>query len=102
MIYADPPQACGDIRGPPNNTKYSGNNWIVLIARLNCSFEDKIRNAQKAGYDAAIVHNVNSNELGNAKFVHILFFSTAVSSENKNNTKSNHNCYLSYVTIFHK
>ncbi|OXU28960.1 hypothetical protein TSAR_015790 [Trichomalopsis sarcophagae] len=64
VIYADPPQACHDIKSPPtNNTKYSGNNWIVLIARQNCSFEDKIRNAQKAGYDAAIVHNVNSNEL---------------------------------------
>lgn len=65
---AEPLQACSDIKTPPNDTRYEGNNWIVLIARFNCSFEDKIRNAQKAGYDAAIVHNVGSNELGNLIF----------------------------------
>lgn len=62
-VYANPANACQKIQGPPNNTDYNGN-WIVLIRRYNCSFEIKIRMAQEAGYDAVIVHNVNSNELG--------------------------------------
>lgn len=62
VVYADPPTACREIQGPPNITNYNGN-WIALIARYNCSFEIKVRMAQTAGYDAAIIHNVNSNEL---------------------------------------
>ncbi|XP_032680995.1 E3 ubiquitin-protein ligase RNF13-like isoform X1 [Odontomachus brunneus] len=62
VVYSDPPNACHEIQGPPNNISYN-NNWIVLIRRYNCSFEIKVRMAQKAGYDAAIIHNVNSNEL---------------------------------------
>lgn len=62
VVYADPPTACHKIQAPPNNTDYNGN-WIVLIRRYNCSFEIKVRMAQEAGYDAAIIHNVNSNEL---------------------------------------
>ncbi|XP_014212657.1 E3 ubiquitin-protein ligase RNF13-like isoform X3 [Copidosoma floridanum] len=63
IVYAEPSTACQVIKGPPNNPDYDGYDWIVLIARLNCSFEQKIRNAQKAGYTSAIVHNVNSNDL---------------------------------------
>ncbi|KAG7199477.1 hypothetical protein KM043_014099 [Ampulex compressa] len=62
VVYADPPTACHKIHGPPNDTNYEGN-WVALIARYNCSFEIKVRMAQQAGYDAAIIHNVNSNEL---------------------------------------
>ncbi|XP_076662238.1 E3 ubiquitin-protein ligase RNF13 isoform X2 [Halictus rubicundus] len=62
VVYSDPPTACHEIQGPPNTTNYNSN-WIALIARYNCSFEIKVRMAQKAGYDAAIIHNINSNEL---------------------------------------
>ena len=74
VVYADPPTACQDIKGPPNSSEYDGNNWIVLIARLNCTFEVKIRNAQRAGYSAAIVHNVNSNELGKISYILLTCF----------------------------
>ncbi|XP_012284933.1 E3 ubiquitin-protein ligase RNF13 isoform X2 [Orussus abietinus] len=62
VVYSDPPLGCQEIKPPPNVSNFEGN-WIVLIARFNCSFAIKVRMAQQAGYDAAIVHNVNSNEL---------------------------------------
>ncbi|XP_046609834.1 E3 ubiquitin-protein ligase RNF13-like isoform X2 [Neodiprion virginianus] len=62
VVYADPPTACNPIAEPPNIPNYVGK-WIVLIARLNCTFEEKIRMAQAANYDAAIIHNIGSNEI---------------------------------------
>ncbi|XP_066581951.1 E3 ubiquitin-protein ligase RNF13-like [Prorops nasuta] len=62
VVYADPPTACQPIQPPPNDTNHNGN-WIALIARFDCSFEIKVRMAQQAGFDVAIVHNVNSNKL---------------------------------------
>ncbi|XP_033207331.1 E3 ubiquitin-protein ligase RNF13-like isoform X2 [Belonocnema kinseyi] len=62
VVYADPPYACQDVKEPPNVTGYDGY-WILLASRYNCSFEIKVRMAQKAGYDAVIIHNVNSDEL---------------------------------------
>ncbi|GLV41438.1 godzilla E3 ubiquitin protein ligase [Carabus blaptoides fortunei] len=62
VVYADPPDACTPIAAPPNVKSVVGK-WIVLIQRNNCSFEEKIRVAQNASYDAVIVHNVNSSEL---------------------------------------
>ena len=41
---------------------YSGP-WIGIVKRYNCTFVDKVLNAQRAGYDAVIVHNVGSNML---------------------------------------
>jgi len=65
VVMANPVDACSRIDQPPfNHTNYFGN-WIVLIRRYGCSFEQKVRIAQLANYSAAIVHNVNSSELGN-------------------------------------
>lgn len=58
--YANPANACEPISPPPDDTK---SKWIVLIQRGDCSFEQKVRNAQAAGYSAAIVHNVGSDDL---------------------------------------
>lgn len=62
-VYADPPDACDSLTKPPNVE--NPDRWIVVIGRYNCSFEHKIRMAQNASYDAVIIHNVNSSELGN-------------------------------------
>lgn len=62
IVYADPPFACSNVKVPPSVPDYDGK-WILLVARLNCTFEIKVRMAQTAGYDAVIVHNVNSEEL---------------------------------------
>lgn len=60
-VRANPTDGCSDLDPPPENVTLS--RFAVIIARYNCSFEDKIRNAQKAGYAAVIVHNVGSNDL---------------------------------------
>lgn len=60
-VRAFPTDGCSELDPPPENVTMS--RFAVIIARYNCSFEDKIRNAQKAGYAAVIVHNVGSNDL---------------------------------------
>jgi E3 ubiquitin-protein ligase RNF13 len=60
---ANPLQACSHIQQPPDYPNYLGN-WIVVIRRYGCSFEEKVRAAQYANYSAVIVYNVNSSELG--------------------------------------
>jgi hypothetical protein len=64
VVYSDPPSGCPSMARAPNVTNPVGQ-WIALVRRYDCNFEDKIRNAQLAGYDAVIVHNVNSSDLGN-------------------------------------
>lgn len=62
LVYSEPPEACDTIQKPPEFQNYTGK-WFVLIRRYGCQFEHKIKNAQNAGYDAAIVHNVDSTIL---------------------------------------
>jgi len=62
IVYADPDDACKTILPPPK-TNHSSVLWFVLIRRKGCNFDQKVRMAQNSGYDAAIVHNVGSNDL---------------------------------------
>ncbi|KZS20779.1 E3 ubiquitin-protein ligase RNF13 [Daphnia magna] len=60
VVVANPPHACGPIDQPPKNSSCS-DTWFVLIRRFECNFVDKVRAAQNAHYDAAIIYNVGSN-----------------------------------------
>jgi len=52
LYVADPLDACSSLQN--EGTEQTR---LVLIIRGGCSFEDKIRNAQNAGFSAAIVYN---------------------------------------------
>ncbi|CAM0907846.1 unnamed protein product [Alopecurus aequalis] len=52
---AEPANACAPIRSKPAGA--GPGMAFVLIARGNCSFEGKVREAQRAGFDAAVVYD---------------------------------------------
>uniref|UniRef100_A0A8C3FYA3 PA domain-containing protein n=1 Tax=Chrysemys picta bellii TaxID=8478 RepID=A0A8C3FYA3_CHRPI len=62
LIEAVPANACHPIGGPPAASNSSAA-FIALISRYDCPLGVKILHAQQAGYQAAIVHNVNSETL---------------------------------------
>ncbi|XP_046392201.1 E3 ubiquitin-protein ligase RNF13-like [Ischnura elegans] len=62
LVKAFPEDGCSALDRPPKPKYYSGK-WFVLIKRYGCKFEDKVRNAELAGFDLAIIHNVNSSAL---------------------------------------
>lgn len=53
---------CATLKPPPIDREAPAN-FVVLMARNNCTFFEKVINAEKAGYAAAIVYNIDSDDL---------------------------------------
>ncbi|CAN6270778.1 unnamed protein product [Urochloa humidicola] len=53
---AEPADACESIKDR-GGRRGAGGKAFVMIARGNCSFEGKVRAAQEAGFDAAVVYD---------------------------------------------
>ncbi|KAM9265450.1 E3 ubiquitin-protein ligase RNF13-like [Morus bassanus] len=62
LMRVMPPNACHAIENPPAPRKTS-KMYIALIQGYNCSFVEKVLHAQQAGYQTAIVYNVDSEQL---------------------------------------
>ncbi|CAH8253233.1 unnamed protein product [Arabidopsis lyrata] len=57
VVYvAEPLNACRNLRNKPEQSP-NGTSPFVLIIRGGCSFEYKVRNAQRSGFKAAIVYD---------------------------------------------
>lgn len=61
-VMASDVYGCGPLEPPPKAID-PGAKFVVLMARSNCSFFDKVTNAELAGYKAAIVYNIDSEDL---------------------------------------
>ncbi|EOA35159.1 hypothetical protein CARUB_v10020298mg [Capsella rubella] len=57
VVYvAEPLDACQNLMNKPEQSS-NGTSPFVLIVRGGCSFEDKVRKAQRAGFKAAIIYD---------------------------------------------
>lgn len=61
LFLADPLDACEPLTN--SSIEESINQPFVLIIRGGCSFEEKVRRAQSAGFKAAIVYNNDDSDL---------------------------------------
>ncbi|NP_001315255.1 E3 ubiquitin-protein ligase ZNRF4 [Pan troglodytes] len=61
LMEVKPANACHPIEAPRLGNRSLG--AIALIRRYNCTFDLKVLNAQRAGFKAAIIHNVHSDGL---------------------------------------
>ncbi|XP_023332200.1 E3 ubiquitin-protein ligase RNF13 [Eurytemora carolleeae] len=70
-VVAEPSHGCGPIKPPPDTKLPHNVFWIVMIKRsipgtgnsTECTFQEKVENAQAAHYSGVIVYNYKNDEL---------------------------------------
>lgn len=68
LYVAEPLDACSPLKNVTSSIKGGSKSPFVLIIRGGCSFEDKVRRAQTAGFKAAIVYDNEDGDLVASKF----------------------------------
>jgi len=70
VVPASPLDGCNHINAPPTNVTLPKNIYFISLIRrssvsdkVQCTFQEKVENAQKSGYDGAIVYNYLDDEL---------------------------------------
>ena len=71
LHIADPLNGCSPLKNDFGLNKTTNGIRFVLIIRGECAFEDKVRNAQNAGFRAAIVYD--NQDKGNLVYSEFLF-----------------------------
>uniref|UniRef100_A0A1J3DJF5 Receptor homology region, transmembrane domain-and RING domain-containing protein 2 n=1 Tax=Noccaea caerulescens TaxID=107243 RepID=A0A1J3DJF5_NOCCA len=56
LDVAEPLDACGNLINKPKQSSNETSSFVLII-RGGCSFEDKVRKAQRAGFKAAIIYD---------------------------------------------
>nr|XP_020649949.1 E3 ubiquitin-protein ligase ZNRF4-like [Pogona vitticeps] len=62
LVEAVPGNACQPVEAPPASNQ-TPPGFILLIRRYDCPFGTKVLHAQRAGYQAALIHNLYSDRL---------------------------------------
>lgn len=77
LFLAEPLDACTELTNKAEQLP-NASSPFVLIIRGGCSFEEKVRRAQNAGYKAAIVYDNEDGGIlvaSNDQFLHVATFS---------------------------
>lgn len=72
LYIAEPIDGCSQLRNRVEDVVGNCSSPIALIVRGGCSFEDKIRRAQNAGFEAAIIYD--NEDVGSLVASNSLFF----------------------------
>ncbi|GBM17379.1 E3 ubiquitin-protein ligase RNF13 [Araneus ventricosus] len=71
VVSSDPPDACNPIAPPTFLTNFTMGKFVLINGTSECGFTTKVRNAEKAGYDVAIIYDPSPLPF---EYIHIVPF----------------------------
>ncbi|XP_035214857.1 E3 ubiquitin-protein ligase RNF13-like [Stegodyphus dumicola] len=73
ILAADPPEACSKIAEPTFLANFTVSKFVLINGTEMCEFTTKVRNAEKAGYDVAVIFDPSPLAF---EFFHVVPFPT--------------------------
>lgn len=84
LYLAEPLNACAELTNKAEQPSNASSPFVLMV-RGGCSFEEKVRRAQKAGFEAVIVYD-NENDgvlvVSNDQFLHLATYCCLIFSSN--------------------